>query len=690
MRLQRPFAQTVSLRKAAATIFALISLLPLLMFLYLLWRYELVGETEVQVALLLTLLIVLLGFVVFQRLASRISSLAHAVGTPKPTELAPPPVETEAVAVPGLGPVAELSQLAEAFGRLLEDLRASTESLKDLVYKLGTLNDVAELAAKIPSMQDLLGIVLERTMRTVGATIGSIMLVDQERRTLRIAAARGLPEEVIAGVEIRVGEGIAGKVAQLGESVLVDDIETDPRFAKVSDPKYGGGSFICMPVRGGDRVIGVINLAKKEYGGVRPPDLRPFSPTDLQFLNTLMTHIAYALDNARLLDEARRATQRLQEVVEDQQLRLTLAQQQMLQAEKLSALGKVVTGVAHELNSPVSVILGVTHLLRDQASEPSREGLEMLVEQAEKTRRIVQGLLAFARRQPLELHRVDLAELLEKVLSVTAVDLQLAQVIVERNVEPELPPLWADGAQLQQVLLNLITNAKQAMEEVEGERRLRITMNRIAPDRVRIQVEDTGPGIPADLLPKVFDPFVTTKGASGTGLGLSISYGIVQEHGGQLSVDSTPGRGATFTIDLPIGTPEKAPPEAPPVPPLSLAGLRVLVVEDDHAMQRLVRTYLETAGCKTLGVPSAEEALEKLKEPVDLIISDLYLPGMDALALYREAIARDPSLSGRYLLMTGGLVTEAVQAFLATARGKLLRKPFSREQLLKVVREVLQ
>ncbi|MBI4610281.1 MAG: GAF domain-containing protein [Candidatus Rokubacteria bacterium] len=684
----RLLSRSRSIREAAATIFAVSSLLPLLVFLYLLWRYELVAETDAQLGLLLALLIALLGFVVFQRMVNRISDLAQAVITPKPADLATTPAE--AAMVPGLGPVAELGQITDAFNRLLEDLRGSTERLEDLVFKLGTLNEMVELAARIPAMQDLLGLVLERTMRTVRARIGSIMLLDRERQTLRIAAARGLPEEVTRGVEVRVGEGIAGRAVQLGEPILVDDVETDPRFGKANDPKYGGGSFICMPVRVGDRIIGVINLAKKEYGATTPADLRSFGPSDLQFLNALMTYIAYALDNARLLEEARQAASRLAEVVRDQQLRLTLAQQQMLQTEKLSALGQLVAGVAHELNNPLTVLLGSAHIMRDQAPEPLHPTLDLMVEQAERSRRIVQGLLTFARRLPLERERVDLGDLLAKVLSVTASDLQLAGISVEQQVEPGLPPLWADGGQLQQVLLNLVTNAKQAMTEADGDRRLRIAMRRAGPDRVVILVQDTGPGVPAEILPKVFDPFVTTKGARGTGLGLSISYGIIQEHGGDLRVDSTGSQGTTFAIELPIGTLATEPVKETPGGPATLAGRRILVVEDDPAVRRLVHAYLEAAGCDTVCVTTAEEALEALSEPVDLVLSDVYLPGMDALALYREATTRDSRLRRRFLLMTGGLITDAIQGFLAQGEGKLLQKPFSREQLLDVVRELLK
>ncbi|MBI4241200.1 MAG: GAF domain-containing protein, partial [Candidatus Rokubacteria bacterium] len=462
MKIRQRFARALGLREVSATIFALIAILPLLVFLFLLWVFDLLGETHVQVSLLLALTIALLGFVLFQRLVEKISTLAQTLASSKPAEQAAPPGEASPV-LPGFGQVTEISQIAEAFGRLLEDLRGSTERLEDLVYKLGTLNEMVELAARIPKMQELLGLVLQRTMRTVRATIGSIMLLDRERQTLRIAASHGLPEDVIGGTEVGLGDGIAGKVVQLGEPVLVEDIETDPRFAKAADPKYGGGSFICMPVRVGDRVTGVINLAKKEYGAASPPHQRPFSNTDLQFLNALMTYIAYALDNARLLEEARQSALRLQEVVEDQKLRLTLAQQQMLQAEKLSALSQIVAGVAHELNNPLSVVMGQTVLLRETAGGGAlAQRAEKIFKAAERCSRIVKNFLALARQHPPERHKVAFDQIVKDAVEVLAYPLRLDGVEVKLDLAPDLPVLWADPHQLHQVVVNLISNAHQA------------------------------------------------------------------------------------------------------------------------------------------------------------------------------------------------------------------------------------
>jgi two-component system NtrC family sensor kinase len=680
----------VKLREAASTIFSLTAVLPLLIFLYFMWKFGLLESTEVQLGIFFALALALLGYALFRRLTSRVAELGRALGqavsTPATTaeRAAAPAAKGAAAEVPGLGQVNEIGEIAQAFGRMLGELRASTERLEDLVFKLGALNDMVEMAARIPRIEDLLSHVLERTMRAVSAGIGSIMLLDRDRQTLRIAVGRGLKDTGRGPVEVKVGEGIAGKVVEMGEAVVVEDIEKDPRFGQANDPRYGGGSFICMPLRVAERIVGVVNLAKKE---VAPGTTGVFSQTDLQFLNALATYTAYAVDNARLFEEAQQAAQRLQEVVEDQKLRLTLAQQQMIQAAKLSALGELVAGVAHELNNPLTVLVGASDILEQQAPEHLKEYAQMIRESTDAARHIVRGLLTFGRQMPLERRHVMLDELIEKVLALTAADLRIENVKVDRDSESGLPPVWADHHQLQQVLVNLVTNAKQAMaEQPEAERRLKITSRALGPDRVQITVEDTGPGIPPEVLPTIFDPFVTTKGSAGTGLGLSISYGIIREHGGHITAESRPGRGAIFTIELPVGSSAAGTVSNSGDQPVRLDGKRILIVEHDQAVQKILLEHLEPTGCTALTVARADEARQHLRDGIDLVVADYHLDGVDWLDLLNQAAARGSAVAGRFIFITAGPVGPAADKALRSAGACLLYKPFTGDQFLEAVR----
>ena len=240
---------------------------------------------------------------------------------------------------------------------MLDDLRTSTDRLEDLVFKLSTLNEVVELAARIPQLQDLL-VARAGAHDAHGARLHRL---DHAARSRAPGAARGgrarpARRTWSSTAEVAVGEGIAGKVVQLGEPVLVEDITADPRFGKHQrDPKYGSGAFMCLPVRVEDRIIGVVNLAKSAAAAPSPA----FSPTDLQFLNTLMTHIAYAVDNARLLQEAQLSTNRLRRAMED----LRTTQTRVVEGETLRAVGQMASGMAHHVNNLLAVISGRVQLL---------------------------------------------------------------------------------------------------------------------------------------------------------------------------------------------------------------------------------------------------------------------------------------------------------------------------------------
>jgi len=665
VRLGAFLTDRVGLRRAAVVIFALVGVLPLLAVLPLLHAGGLLSSPRTQVALLMAVVLAVLGLVLLLRLTDQIARLASG--------LAQPAAETAAAPVPGLGRVTEIGQIGEAFTHLLDDLRGSTERLEDLVFKLSTLNEVVELASRIPQLQDLLSLVLERTMRTVRATIGSIMLLDHDRGVLRVVAARGLPDGVVGQAEVPVGEGVAGKVVQIGEAVLVEDISTDPRFARPNDSKYGSGAFMCLPVRVEDRVIGVVNLAKAASAAASPA----FTPTDLQFLNTLMTHVAYAVDNARLLQEAQLSTNRLRRAMED----LRTTQTRVVEGETLRAVGQMASGMAHHVNNLLAVISGRTQLLLARFTQPEvRRPLEVIQRATFDAADVVRRVLGFTAVQPVaEQSAVDLNEVVREVVELTrprwrdeahmhAIDLD---VVLELG---EIPRVAGEAPALREVVMNLLFNAIDAMRE-SG----RIRVATWAADQwAYCAITDTGVGMSDEVRKRAIEPFFTTKGPQGTGLGLSVSHGIVQRHGGELSLRANEDRGTVVTIRLPqvsssIAVPVEPLPVGPP--------LRVLVIDDEPAVREALVDTLTDDGHTVIQAGSGKEALARLAEGVrvDVVITDLGMPDMTGWDVARAVRARRPGLP--IGLVTGWAVALEMNDDERRAVDFVIAKPYTIEAL---------
>jgi len=635
---RRLFSNTTSLRGAAATIFALTAILPLSTLVALLWRSGHLGDPHAQINVLLALVVALLGFVLLQYLIRGISSVASAVHAGGDHAAL---AGNQQAVVPAVGRVGEIAEITEAFSRLLGELRQSTDKLGDSVEKLGALNEVAELAARIPALSDLLEVVLERTMRTVRASIGSIMLIDAERRTLRVVASRGLAD--VEGIEVALGEGIAGKVAQLGDAVVVEDIETDTRFSRPNDPKYGGGSFICVPLRARDRVIGVLNLARKQAGIDAGGAPGAFSATDLHFLNALMTNVGYAVDNARMLDETRRTARELQQALDDARA----AQARLVEGETLRALGELTSGMAHHLNNLLAVVVGrVDLLLAAPGDGVPRSRLEIIRGAALDAADVVRRVLRFSdRHAPAAFAPVDLNELACEVVELQRPrwydEAQLRGVTIDVVVEVQpIPPVTGDSAALREVLASVLVNAIEAVAHSGG----RIVVATAAePGGVTCSIRDSGRGMPAALRHRAAEPFFTTKGPQGVGLGLSASYGIVEQHGGELVIDSDEGRGTTVTIRLPVV------PAAPVVPegatPASTP-LRILLVDDEPDVRLAVADMLAEDGHAVAAVGAGRAALMRLErgEPYDLVLTDLGMPDMTGWDVARAIKARWPKL----------------------------------------------
>jgi signal transduction histidine kinase len=366
---------------------------------------------------------------------------------------------------------------------------------------------------------------------------------------------------------------------------------------------------------------------------------------------------------------------------------------QLLQAEKLAALGQTISGVAHELNNPLATILTWAERLSQRpVDEQTKRGLETILSESERAAKIVRNLLTFARKRHTTRAMVDVNQIVRETLALRAYEQSLANITVIEALPAGLPLAFADPHQFQQVLLNLIINAEQAMIGANGRGTLIVrSWHDLDADVVILEVNDDGPGVPEEVQPRIFDPFFTTKEVGkGTGLGLTVAYAIIQEHGGRITVKSEPGAGASFFVALPVsdGPVKPAPKEVERVD--VGAGAVVLVVEDEAALGAAVAESLVDAGFVVDRAGDGEEALARVAaRTYDLIICDLKMPRVDGMAFYRTLERDHPAAVRRIMFVTGDVAGTEAERFLDETGCRWLAKPFRLRDLLRTAKEIL-
>jgi signal transduction histidine kinase len=378
----------------------------------------------------------------------------------------------------------------------------------------------------------------------------------------------------------------------------------------------------------------------------------------------------------------------LSDVTESRRLQIQVAQ-----SEKMYSLGQMISGIAHELNNPLASIVGFSQLLRarSDADEKLARRLDLLQEQATRCQKIVSNLLAFARGHEPERRPLNLNEVVEAVLTLMVYQLRVDDVRVETDLDRDLPSVPGDGHQLQQVLVNLMTNAQHAIRD-SGQGGRVVVRTRRRDDRAVIEIEDDGPGIPEALRPRVFDPFFTTKDVGkGTGLGLSLVYGIVTAHEGTIAIDGDEGQGTTFRVELPCLSPGAARAAAEAADRRSAARRgRVLVVDDEAAITELISDVLGSEGHHVRGASDGREALQRIaRERFDVVITDMKMPGMGGERLVDALSRLDPQPRGRLLITTGDTVSGDAERVAERIGAEVLHKPFDIHALIERVDGIL-
>src|SRR2546423_7405636 len=371
-------------------------------------------------------------------------------------------------------------------------------------------------------------------------------------------------------------------------------------------------------------------------------------------------------------------------------------QSQLQQAEKLAAMGQLVSGVAHEINNPAAIISGFAQtLLLDQLAPDQRETVQMMYDEATRIGRITSNLLAFARAGSKERTLVELNEIVRRTFALRSYHLTTLNITVNLELDEANPKAWANGSEVQQLLLNLLMNAEQALTTMPGRRVITIRTIVAGDDGVELQVPDTGPGIPTEIQEKIFDPFFTTKPeGTGTGLGLSICYGIVHDHGGRISLDSAPGAGAMFTVELlrDARTRQRVSPAPMPIPPAARAqdgAPSVLLIDDEEGLRRAVLAFLKRRGMHAIAVGDGADALRALRrEHFDVIVSDVRMPGMSG-GEFLERLRREyPAMVNRLVFATGDTVAADTATLLRDSGVPSLLKPYDFAKLEDLLHEV--
>jgi len=535
------------------------------------------------------------------------------------------------------------------------------------------LNAIAELLNQASALEEGLTAALLKVTELFSVDAAAVYFLDDTAKTFQRAAAVGYESEYAASTaSIRVSPALLEQIRTAHATLLSGALPALPEELHELNRAEGIHVSQVVVLWSKDRVMGALVVGCRE--------MRSFLTAELNLLSAVGNQIATTIDKSLLLEKTREAYDSLRRT-----------QEQLLQSEKMAAVGQLISGVAHELNNPLTAILGYSQLLKSEEFVQPRgaEYLEKLYKQAQRTHHIVQNLLSFARQHKPQRAPVQLNQILEDTLVLREFDMKLNNIVIVREFDPNLPMTGGDFHQLEQVFLNILNNAVDAIQEKGGPGQIWVRTE-VAGDRLCVEFTDSGPGVLNAH--RIFDPFFTTKPVGkGTGLGLSICYGIVKEHGGEIQVRNSPPRGATFTISLPLLLTSPTPPKKEEVSgEKRIAAGTVLLVDDDESVLQLEREVLVAAGTSVKVARTTQEAIENLeRNSVDAVVLDMNEPGEPSMAaLYRWIEQHRPDLAARVVFTASNPDDDFADAG-RKAGCQVLAKPFAVEEFSRAVQTVL-
>src|SRR6476469_292777 len=556
------------------------------------------------------------------------------------------------------------------------EMKRAEDEIRRRNRELYVLNNIAVTFNQSFDLDEILQLIMLQMVELFSTDTAAVYLFDEETSALTKKSSYGHRTKWAVESESVVlpPEFIESVKAKHVEIIDQDDLPRLPKVLQRALELEDLRSWLWAVLWRKDRVLGVLANSS------RTP--REFSRSEQGVMIAVGRQLATTIEKVHLYNETRPAYADLRRT-----------QEQLLQSEKMSAVGQLISGVAHELNNPLTAILGYTQLLESEKLEPRiEEFVQKLRKQAQRTQRIVQNLLSFARQHKPKRVHVDLRSVIEDTIALRDYDLKVNNISVEREFEAVLPSVVADPHQLEQVYLNIINNAADAMMESGRGGRLRVS---IATENgsVVTSFHDSGPGI---YDPKhVFDPFYTTKSVGkGTGLGLSICYGIVKEHGGEIAARNHASGGALIQVRLPVAVGEKPLSERERIVARRESRLegQVLLVDDEEAVLDFEREVLTAAGLTILTANSGAQAIEYLShEVIDAVFLDSKIPGeWSSEDVYRYMEKNSPDLVRKTILVLSNVSDPALRTFVDATQIFCLVKPFEVSDLLAVARRVLR
>jgi PAS domain S-box-containing protein len=573
--------------------------------------------------------------------------------------------------------------IAESEARYRQLTATLEQRVEERTALLDLLQDVTRTANETPTSAVALQYAVDRLCAYMGWPIGHVYLAvapgdDRWAPTalwhLDDPGHFAAFQQATQGLEYAAGVDLIGRVGARGQPEWRCDIATDLTFQRWPAAQATGlRTGVAWPLLVGSEVAGVLEFYTTEA-------LAP-NPTLLEAMVQIGTQLG------RTIERERAGAQVLQQ------------QEALLQREKLAAMSTMLASVAHELNNPLASIVLQTELLREDVGQGDLAGalaepVAEITQAAARCERLVRQFLTLARQHPPERTRVALNTLVAETVELLAYPLRVDNVTVHLHLDDQAPPLWGDPHQLQQVLLNILTNAQHALRATPGAREVTIaTQYDPAQHRITLAVTDTGPGIPPALQTRIFEPFFTTKPPGvGTGLGLPLCRSMVEAHGGILEVHSAPGHGATFRLMLPVGA---VPASLSATPGAdeggAVGGQTILVVDDEVSLASGLARLLRRDGHTVDTVANGRLALVHLDgRAYDLILCDVRMPELDGPSFYRLLERQQPHLCSRLIFLTGDTLEPATQAFLEASGAPCLLKPFAIAEARRVIQRTLQ